>query len=168
MYYSFFFILITLHFYFFPFQFLFLGICVHVTRESPVFPIQLASLPVFPTPLLMLCTESCVCCHTALRHCRYEWRLIQGGAVRSDCNLCLARLLCAVLNVIDCLLLGSFPSGFVTVNCGFSLVPSNSRVGLLWATSLFQHWSSFLLPSRESPCVLPLTLDLDCSLCAGD
>lgn len=109
MYYSFFFILITLHFYFFPFQFLFLGICVHVTRESPVFPSQSASLPVFPTPLLMLCTESCVCCHTALRHCRYEWRLIQGGAVISDCNLCLARLLCAVLNVIDCLLLGSFP-----------------------------------------------------------
>lgn len=66
---------------------------------------SLASRPachLSPPLLLMLCTESCVCCHTALK-------LIQGGAVRSDCSPCLARLLCAVLDVIDCLLLGSFP-----------------------------------------------------------
>lgn len=65
-----------------------------------------------------------------------------------------------------CFVYWFLPLDLFTESCGFSLVPPDSPVGLLWVTSLFQHWPSFGLPLfPESPCVLSLTRAILTALC---
>lgn len=106
-----------------------------------------------PPLLLMLSIESCVCCHTALRHCPYEC----SWAGQSSLTVVSVLLDSCVLSWVDCLLLGSFPWICSQWTVGSPWYPQ-TVVWVSCGSSLFQHWSSFLLPSRESPCVLSLTL----------